>query len=114
MDQHPTQGGVVILLGMLHTKETGISSGRLGFWLVCVFTFSTTTKICFFFQLKKCTPDEFYCWRMLEETGISPIPGSSLGQKEETYHFRSELAVSIYGPCFFVIFNNYSSRPHGL
>ena len=96
---------------MLHAKETGISSGHSGLWLVCVFTFSTTTKICFFFQLKKCTPDEFYCWRMLEETGISPVPGSSLGQKEGTYHFRSELTVSIYGPCFFVIFNNYSSRP---
>ena len=29
MDQHPIQGGVAILLGMLHAKETGISSGRL-------------------------------------------------------------------------------------
>ena len=27
MDQHPIQGGVAILLGMLHAKETGISSG---------------------------------------------------------------------------------------
>ena len=33
---------------------------------------------------------------MLEETGISPVPGSSLGQKEGTYHFRSELTVFIY------------------
>ena len=40
MDQHPIQGGVAILLGMLHAKETGITSGRLGLWLVCVFTFS--------------------------------------------------------------------------
>ena len=26
-------------LGMLHAKETGITSGRLGLWLVCAFTF---------------------------------------------------------------------------
>ena len=34
---------------------------------------------------------------MLEETGISPIPGSSLGQKEGTYHFRSELHIKLDG-----------------
>ena len=39
MDQHPVQGGVGVLLGMLHATETGISSGRLGPWLVCAFTF---------------------------------------------------------------------------
>ena len=42
-------------------------------------------------QLRNCTPDEFYCWQMLEATGISPVPGNSFGQKEGTYHFRSEL-----------------------
>ena len=31
-------GGVAILLGMLHAKETGISFGRLGVCLVCAFT----------------------------------------------------------------------------
>lgn len=31
-------GEVVILLGMLHAKETWISSGHLGPWLVCAFT----------------------------------------------------------------------------
>ena len=30
-------GGVAILLGMLHAKETGISFKRLGLWLVCAF-----------------------------------------------------------------------------
>jgi len=37
-------GGVggTILLGMLHAKETGISSSRLGFWLVFAFTFFFT------------------------------------------------------------------------
>ena len=39
MDRHPVQGRVAILLGMLHAKETGMSSGRLGVWLVCAFTF---------------------------------------------------------------------------
>ena len=28
------EGGLAILLGMFHAKETGISSGRLGLWLV--------------------------------------------------------------------------------
>ena len=38
MDQHPVQGGVAILLGMLHAKKTGISSGCLALWIVCVIT----------------------------------------------------------------------------
>ena len=32
------QGGVAILLGMLHATETGVSSGRMGLWLLCGFT----------------------------------------------------------------------------
>ena len=37
-------GGVAILLVMLHAKETGISSGRLGLWLahVCLYLFTVT------------------------------------------------------------------------
>ena len=35
MDQHPVQGGVAILLGMLHAKETSISSSQIG-PLVCM------------------------------------------------------------------------------
>ena len=38
MDWHPIQGGVTILLGMLHATETGISSGRVGLWPMCPFT----------------------------------------------------------------------------
>ena len=37
MDWHPIQGRVAIFLGMLHAKETGISSGHFGLWLVCAF-----------------------------------------------------------------------------
>ena len=33
-DQHPVLGAVAVLLSLLHAKESGISSGRLGFWLV--------------------------------------------------------------------------------
>ena len=29
IDWHPVQGGVAILIGMFHAKETGISYGRL-------------------------------------------------------------------------------------
>ena len=39
MDQHPVQGGVAILLGMLHAKETGIRSGHSDLWLMCTFNF---------------------------------------------------------------------------
>ena len=39
MDWYPIQGGVAILLGMLHAKETRISCGHLGLWLICAFTF---------------------------------------------------------------------------
>ena len=38
MDCHLIQGGLTILLGMLLAKETRISSGCLGLWLVSVFT----------------------------------------------------------------------------
>jgi alanine transaminase len=35
------------------------------------------------------TPDEFYCMRMLEATGVCVVPGSGFGQKEGTLHFRT-------------------------
>ncbi|KAJ1984524.1 alanine transaminase [Dimargaris verticillata] len=34
-------------------------------------------------------PDDFYCLRMLDATGVCVIPGSGFGQKDGTYHFRS-------------------------
>jgi alanine transaminase len=33
-------------------------------------------------------PDAFYCFAMLEETGICTVPGSGFGEKPGTYHFR--------------------------
>lgn len=45
-------------------------------------------------KLKNCTPDEFYCWQMLEATGITPVPGTLFGQKEGTYHFRLTILPS--------------------
>ena len=38
MDLHLVQGGVAVVLGILDVKETGISSVRLGLWLVYAFT----------------------------------------------------------------------------
>ncbi|EQL01305.1 Pyridoxal phosphate-dependent transferase, major domain protein [Ophiocordyceps sinensis CO18] len=35
------------------------------------------------------SPDDFYCMRMLEATGICVIPGSGFGQAEGTLHFRT-------------------------
>ena len=34
-------------------------------------------------------PDDFYCMRLLEATGVCIVPGSGFGQKEGTLHFRT-------------------------
>lgn len=34
-------------------------------------------------------PDEYYCLRMLDATGICIVPGSGFGQSEGTWHFRT-------------------------
>jgi len=34
-------------------------------------------------------PDVFYCLALVEETGISTVPGSGFGQEEGTYHLRT-------------------------
>ncbi|KAL4239866.1 glycerol-3-phosphate O-acyltransferase 2 [Mactra antiquata] len=36
-------------------------------------------------------PDAFYCYQLLENTGICVVPGSGFGQKEGTYHFRTTI-----------------------
>ena len=36
-------------------------------------------------------PDVFYCLRLLEETGISTVPGSGFGQAPNTAHFRTTI-----------------------
>jgi alanine transaminase len=34
-------------------------------------------------------PDEYYCLRMLDTTGICVVPGSGFGQVDGTWHFRT-------------------------
>jgi alanine transaminase len=34
-------------------------------------------------------PDDFYCFRMLDATGVCVVAGSGFGQKEGTLHFRT-------------------------
>jgi len=34
------------------------------------------------------TPDTMYCVQLVEETGISVVPGEGIGQVPGTYHFR--------------------------
>ena len=34
-------------------------------------------------------PDEFYCLRLLDATGVCVVPGVGFGQKEGTLHFRT-------------------------
>ena len=58
MGSHPVQGGVAILLGMLHATETGISSGRVGLWLVCAFTYLTPRLRCL---CKFCKLNKVHC-----------------------------------------------------
>ena len=52
----PFRVGVAILLGMLHAKETGISSGNLCLWLMCAFTFFTFKKSRQFFMKSTVAP----------------------------------------------------------
>ena len=40
MHWHAVQRGEAKLQGMLHAKETGLSSGHFGLWLLCAFTFT--------------------------------------------------------------------------
>lgn len=40
-------------------------------------------------QQENRSPDEFYCLRLLDATGICIVPGSGFGQKEGTRHFRT-------------------------
>lgn len=42
-------------------------------------------------EAKGMKPDAFYCFQMLEETGICTVPGSGFGQVEGTYHFRTTI-----------------------
>lgn len=35
------------------------------------------------------SPDEFYCLRLLDATGICVVPGSGFGQKPGTLHLRT-------------------------
>ena len=49
IDWHSVQGGVAVLLGMLHDiKETGISSGHLGLWFMYAFTLPNRGVACDF------------------------------------------------------------------
>lgn len=34
------------------------------------------------------TADTFYCFQLLEKTGICVVPGSGFKQRPNTYHFR--------------------------
>ena len=34
-------------------------------------------------------PDDYYCLRLLDATGICIVPGSGFGQREGTLHFRT-------------------------
>lgn len=37
------------------------------------------------------TPDSFYAFQLLENTGICIVPGAGFGQRPDTYHFRTTI-----------------------
>lgn len=41
------------------------------------------------------SPDAFYCFTMLEETGVCVVPGSGFGQKPGTLHFRMTILPTV-------------------
>ena len=43
----------------------------------------------------KMEPDAFYCFELLEKTGICVVPGSGFHQKPGTYHFRTTILPPI-------------------
>jgi len=40
-------------------------------------------------------PDVLYCLQLLEETGISCVPGSGFRQKPGTFHIRTTILVRV-------------------
>jgi len=44
---------------------------------------------------KNMAPDAFFCFQLLEETGICVVAGSGFGQIEGTYHFRMTILPSV-------------------
>lgn len=40
------------------------------------------------------SPDGLYCLYLVQETGISTVPGSGFGQEEGTYHLRTTILPS--------------------
>jgi len=38
--------------------------------------------------MKGMAPDAFYCFALLESTGLCVVPGSGFGQRDGSYHFR--------------------------
>jgi len=52
-------------------------------------TISVPEKACTAAKEAGKTPDEFYCSRLLDATGVCVVPGNGFGQKDGTLHFRT-------------------------
>jgi alanine transaminase len=44
---------------------------------------------------KKMAPDAFYCFQLLEKTGICVVPGSGFKQRPGTHHLRTTILPPI-------------------
>jgi hypothetical protein len=63
-------------------------------------------------------PDVLYCLQLLEETGLSCVPGSGFRQVEGTFHIRTTILVCAPYICFLLVLHyindvllNFRSRP---
>jgi hypothetical protein len=60
-------------------------------------------------------PDVLYCLQLLEETGLSCVPGSGFRQVEGTFHIRTTILVCVpfllVLPYIYDVLLNFRSRP---
>ena len=61
------------------------------------------------------SPDAFYCFALLEETGVCTVPGCGFGEKPGTYHFRTTILPPVDElravlECFKVFHNTFLNK----
>ena len=103
MDKDPVQGGVTILMGMLHAKETGISSSRLGLSLMCTFYCIDVLSIKNINMLFS-----FFTWQHFDETAHNSLLKEMFTQVCAIH--REGFGCLFCFACFFFFY--YNPRGH--
>lgn len=55
-------------------------------------------------------PDVMYCLELLDETGLSCVPGSGFEQAPGTFHIRTTILVSLARIFFVLLYSSFFSR----